>query len=297
LKEILPQDASPAFFRIINVVTPTKNLLELSADADISLQQVFHIVSQLVFWGKATVIFPLCETNVYTVHPLATSSMTSEISRKFSSAFTDNLLTLLSDFSLGVTLSQLRSPLQKQTNLVAQVKWMLRHRLLLQLHCYVYLIPLTKKPALRSLKNNIEGARPISCEPGSTGRSSSLTNITSVAENTSFTGYFKGDDDDGASPRPPLESGASLLNGLGLNDAEREAILRVPAARNLDDLKLFSRLCPYFNGKRHLEDIIYYENVRRSQLLALIDKFRDVLLTCQYEDSAVAQLCPYNFLS
>lgn len=124
LKEILPQDASPAFFRIINVVTPTKNLLELSADADVSLQQVFQIVAQLVYWGKATVIYPLCETNVYAVHPLATSSITSEISRKFASNFNENLLKLLSDFSLGVTLSQLRSPLQKQTNLVSNVLFM-----------------------------------------------------------------------------------------------------------------------------------------------------------------------------
>lgn len=174
---------------------------------------------------------------------------------------------------------------------------MLRHRLLLQLHCYVYLVPLTKRPAFRALRTNAENVRPTSCEPGSVDYSSSLTNITSAPEN-SFS-YLRSDDEDSTSPRltPLEESGTSLLNGLGLNEAEREAILRVPAARNLDDLKLFSRLCPYFNGKRHLEDIIYYENVRRSQLLALIDKFRDVLLTCQYEDSAVAQLCPYNFMS
>ena len=49
-------------------------------------------------------------------------------------------------------------------------------------------------------------------------------------------------------------------------------------------LVIFCRLCPYFNGKHHLEEIMYYENVRRSQLLTLLDKFRGVLVTCQHED-------------
>jgi hypothetical protein len=50
----------------------------------------------------------------------------------------------------------------------------------------------------------------------------------------------------------------------------------------------FFRLSPYFNGKHHLEDIMYYENVRRSQLLTLLDKFRKVLITCTHQDPATA---------
>ena len=44
------------------------------------------------------------------------------------------------------------------------------------------------------------------------------------------------------------------------------------------------RLCPYFNGKHHLEEIMYYENVSRSGLVTLLDKFRRVLVTCEHED-------------
>lgn len=33
---------------------------------------------------------------------------------------------------------------------------------------------------------------------------------------------------------------------------------------------------------------MYNENLRRSQIIALLDKFRDVLITCQYEDTAIA---------
>ena len=45
-----------------------------------------------------------------------------------------------------------------------------------------------------------------------------------------------------------------------------------------------TRVCAYFNGNHHLEEIMYCENIRRSQLLATLDKFRDVLVTCQHED-------------
>lgn len=91
------------------------------------------------------------------------------------------------------------------------------------------------------------------------------------------------------------ENRMEILQQLGLSKAECECILNIPASNNFDDLRLFVRLCPYFNGRHHLEDIMYYANVRRSALLALIDKFRDVLYTAQYEDEAVSHLCGYNF--
>ena len=33
--------------------------------------QVFQLVCHLVYWAKATVIYPLCETNVYVLSPQA----------------------------------------------------------------------------------------------------------------------------------------------------------------------------------------------------------------------------------
>jgi hypothetical protein len=50
----------------------------------------------------------------------------------------------------------------------------------------------------------------------------------------------------------------------------------------------FCRLCPYFDGRHHLEEIMYYENVRHSQLLTLLDKFRSVLITCIHEDEVTS---------
>ena len=72
-----------------------------------------------------------------------------------------------------------------------------------------------------------------------------------------------------------------------LSIEEKECILDVPAANHLDDLQMFVRLFPYFNGNHHIiEEILYFENLRRSQLLPLLDKFHDVIILCYYQDPA-----------
>merc|ERR1719242_137084 len=70
----------------------------------------------------------------------------------------------------------------------------------------------------------------------------------------------------------------------------KAAILRCPASRNTEDLHLFAKLCPYFNGKHHLEEMMFYENLTRSKLNALLDKFKDVLIFCSHEDPATSLL-------
>ncbi|CAI9587085.1 unnamed protein product [Staurois parvus] len=78
----------------------------------------------------------------------------------------------------------------------------------------------------------------------------------------------------------------NLLASLSQN--EREAILGVPAAQNPEDLKMFARLLHYFRGRHHLEEIMYNENMRRSQLLMLFDKFRSVLVVTNHEDPVIS---------
>ncbi|XP_054169266.1 GATOR complex protein NPRL3-like [Oppia nitens] len=313
LLDSLPQDVSPAFTRIVKFANPIKNLLELSADADITLSQVFHIVAQLVYWAKATVVYPLCENNVYTIHPLAPTNVDSPLVDEFDEKFpgSDGLLKYLSKFSLSMSLSQLRNPMDSQYQQVLQVQivvWLLKHRMLQQLHTYVYLVPLSQStPYLTQRVSQSHSDRPNSALTGdmdgidySTGSSfpSEDSLATSPAIGTNFQ-HSSASEEDLSSPKFSSsmieESGTALLRVIGLSQSEIESILRVSASKNIEDLKLFIKLCPYFNGRHHLEDIMYYENVKRGQLLTLIDKFRDVLFTSQYEDSAVSQLCPYNY--
>lgn len=119
LQESLPQDSSPAFLRVIKSISPTKNLQELSADCDISLSQVFSIAAQLVFWGKATVIFPLCENNKYSIHPLAPTHLSSDLLSLFAAQFDANILRFMSLFSQGVTVKELKKSAEKPSQVVS----------------------------------------------------------------------------------------------------------------------------------------------------------------------------------
>lgn len=118
LIDALPLDASPAFIRFVQVLSkyPLKNLLQLADDADIALSQALHIVAQLVYWAKATIIFPLCESNVYMIHPLAPTSVYSPLVKKFGKKFPDeSLLIFMSQFSLGISLGELREKIKNQS--------------------------------------------------------------------------------------------------------------------------------------------------------------------------------------
>ena len=54
---------------MIEMYNPLKSLQTLAADSDLSLSQVFQLTGHLVYWAKATIIYPLCESNVYVVSP------------------------------------------------------------------------------------------------------------------------------------------------------------------------------------------------------------------------------------
>ena len=68
-------------------------------------------------------------------------------------------------------------------------------------------------------------------------------------------------------------------------------------------LTLYIRLCRYFHGSHHLEEIMLIENMSRSQLLTLIDKFGEVLVTCTLPEHSAALssssqwfFCPSNLI-
>lgn len=289
----LAPDSSPALGRLIRVANPLKSLKQLASDADLPLRQVFDLVSHLVYWAKATVIYPLCEANVYVLSPHAPTHITSSLVERFTERFPEvSLLAIMSEFSFPTSLSQNPMHLpQQQVQQVQMVVWMLQHRLLMQLHTYIYLVPAAQGSSLLINSSSIKGRR-----------------VKSLQDEGSLSGKVPSDSDaasvtsDEYSPSPVnTKSNGSLMSDeifspkhfhdglpMDLTPLERENIMKVPAASSPEDLRLFIRLCPYFRGCHHLEEIMYSENLRRSQIIALLDKFRSVLITCQHEDTAVS---------
>lgn len=249
----LPGDCSPAVVRLLRMASPLKSFQTLSQDTDIPLSQVFSIAAHLVYWGKATIVYPLCESNVYVVAPNSSINISSSLVKEFTLRFPGmSLHNVLSEFSLPAPLSEHSNPLglpQQQEKQVQMVVWMLQQRLLIQLHTYVFLVP-----TLKYEQNGSRKVRWIFGDSSPDSRSLEAIEQQDVTEDDI---------------NPELEED---LKGL------------TNAALDSEDLKLFTRLTPYFRGNHHLEEVMYYENLRRSQLLTLLDKFRDVLFSCQHED-------------
>ncbi|XP_056390489.1 GATOR complex protein NPRL3 isoform X3 [Hyla sarda] len=289
----LPLDCSPALVRIIKSASAVKNLQQLAQDADLALLQVFQLAAHLVYWGKAIIIYPLCENNVYMLSPNANVGLYSPLAEQFSLQFpAHDLPSVLSKFSLPVSLSEFKNPLSppgQEPQLIQMVIWMLQRRLLIQIHTFVCLLVPPKEDATLSKDEDT----PFAARVG--GRSLSTPNALSFGSPTSS--------DDMTLTSPSMDnSSAELLPGgdspvnkratenllASLSQNEREAILNVPAAQNQEDLKMFARLLHYFRGRHHLEEIIYNENMRRSQLLMLFDKFRSVLVVTNHEDPVIS---------
>lgn len=78
--------------------------------------------------------------------------------------------------------------------------------------------------------------------------------------------------------------------------------LRVNTILVLTCLMVFCcRLLQYFKGNHHLEEIMLLENLPRSKLLTLIDKFSDILVTCLLPELCwltclCAITCKFTFL-
>lgn len=265
LLESLSTDASPALRRLVRQANPLKSFRTLAIDTDLSLMQVFQLTGHLLYWGKATVIYPLCESNVYVLSPKLPTPVPILLRNKFEERFPrESLLECLSSFSLPSKL-QVSPPLALHQPLAIQmIVWMLQHHLVIQLHTYMALA-ITPDMAWSCVSRDKDG---IETEEKIDGKD--LETLPESDQENSDKNVTRKDD---------------VMKEFKAD--EREAILKVPAAANVEDLNKFVKLCKYFRGEHHLEEIMYHENMRRSSLLQLIDKFREVLIKHEHEDPAI----------
>uniref|UniRef100_A0A1A9ZKN5 GATOR complex protein NPRL3 n=1 Tax=Glossina pallidipes TaxID=7398 RepID=A0A1A9ZKN5_GLOPL len=355
LLDCIPPVGARMLLQLVEVYTPLMSLQSMASDADLSIDHVYKLVSHLVYWAKATIIYPLCETNVYVIAPDAPLHTKSHLVEKFAIRFPGmSLFEVISDFSLPTSIGHLTTPLQqsaRQGILAQMVLWMLQHHLLMQLHTYVQFMPsdleelmdsdgecdaILESVSLMDLPTSIVGcnediitagrASNISDDDLGAGSLLSLssqplpvphTSRRSMTEERCYSGVGSAASDNlAAQPSSSHKSNFSMTASLSTDncesiasiedeekikdllqvfeESERLAIRRIPASGSLDDLALMVKLYQtgYFKSEHHLEEIMYSENLRRSQLLQLLDKFREVLIIYETEDPAIASM--YN---
>jgi nitrogen permease regulator 3-like protein len=300
LLDCVPPSGAKILLQLIESYNPLKSLQSMSSDSDLSLEQVNQMVGHLVYWAKATIIYPLCETNVYVISPEAPIHVNSPLVERFATKFPGmSLIEVISDFSLPTSIGHLTTPLQhpaRQGRLAQMVLWMLQHHLLMQLHTYVQFMPSYEKPSndssglvlsdfgsspkqTQQSPEKSPKSDPLDVPIGSYGYKFPSSSHKSIHSNLS-------DNDESMNSMDDEDKVRELLSVF--DECDREAILKVPASANFEDLNLMVRLWQsgYFRGEHHLEEIMFYENLRRSQLLQLLDKFRDVLILYETEDPA-----------
>ncbi|XP_017128695.1 GATOR complex protein NPRL3 [Drosophila elegans] len=339
LLDCVPPTGARMLWQLVDAYDPLISLQSMASKADLSIEHVYKLVSHLVYWAKATIIYPLCETNVYVIAPDAPLHTKSHLVEKFSARFAGmSLFEVISDFSLPTSIGHLTTPLQqpaRQGILAQMVIWMLQHHLLMQLHTYVQFMPSEDEFGdsascsnhLRDAVSDEEGdqeqdadadelhggsmlsmsSQPLPVPAVSVGghRRDNSEDHSSLASdniavqpssshksNFSITASMSTDNCDSLDSMEDEQKLKELLQVF--SDADRAAIRRIPASANVDDLSLLVKLYQmgYFKSEHHLEEIMYFENLRRSQLLQLLDKFRDVLIIYETEDPAIASM--YN---
>lgn len=294
LLDSLSTDSSPALRRLIRQSSPLRSLRTLAVDTDLSLMQVFQLTGHLLYWGKATVIYPLCESNLYVLSPHLPTPLPLRLSNQFSERFNgDSLLETLSNFSLPCQLAVAPPLALHQPRQIEVIVWLLQHHLVIQLHTYVSLALDSSMTftCQRSTVKTLVSVPPLLVSKAGGGSEVGTGSVHSEVEEGSSLGSYSGrrqldlpeGDRDLAVPFATTEQ---MLSGF--SPAERAVIMKVPAASNPEELQRFASLCKYFRGEHHLEEIMYHENIRRSALLQLIDKFRDILVKVEHEDPAVS---------
>ena len=159
----LPIDSSPALKRLIGLANPLKSLQVLAADADLTLSHVFQLVGHLLYYGHSTIIYPLCDSNVYVLAESANTSPNSKLADIFSETFKNScLIEIMAEFSVPVSLSQRRSPLaspEEESEEIRVIIWLLQHHLLIQLHTYVQIV--VDDSHLRSKKSSFRTSKTV----------------------------------------------------------------------------------------------------------------------------------------
>jgi len=83
----------------------------------------------------------------------------------------------------------------------------------------------------------------------------------------------------------PDKSAGVLRFSPPLSTSAFEAVWACAASRCAEDLRDLARIKPYLDGQSHLEEIMFLEEMRRSRLIQILEKFQAVLVRVKHEDS------------
>lgn len=248
LEDVWPTpDANPIVAKLLSHCSPDRSILDMSTASGIPIFEVFMIIRHLLQWTRAILIYPLCNTNVYTS---ATSPQPLEkMAEKFAAQFgtTIHLAAGLSHFNPPKTLESFirpNLPLHEQGVRAKLVVALLRHQMLMQLHQFYYIL----KPY-----SNAELPMPIEECP---------EDLKKIIENSVLPEDVR---------KVVADICAVMLEKTGYSVVKRK-------------LTLFVNCAPMMDGNYHLEDIKYKNNLDRNEIEGVFESFKLVIATFRRPD-------------
>ncbi|KAK5667375.1 Nitrogen permease regulator 3 [Batrachochytrium dendrobatidis] len=219
----LPVDASPLLVELIQIVTPTLSFEELQTTLSCSLSQIYRLAAHLYVWSKAKIIHVVSNRNVYIVSPQAQLSELPKLSTEFSSRFPQMELVRI--------LQDLSIP--RPYSAIAHSKE--NRNLYLEIITF-----LLRKNLVVQLHMYIYLSVP-----------ARLLAKTPSPEN-------------GNVPWNPVSDHPSIFTDPGnLSEQEASWIATIANSQPPPLAALFTRLVPYFNGRIHVEEILFRESIAR----------------------------------
>ncbi|EGG22631.1 UPF0171 family protein [Cavenderia fasciculata] len=261
---IPPSDISPALLRLLEVAKPTKNFRDLQMETDLPLAQIYRLASHLVYWRKAKIINMMTKNNVYVLNPRNSNDLV-DLGNKFSTLFPEfKFQDILFRFSTARPLAEHISKIHQNYYVVFLqiVGWLLQHDLIVQLHTYVHLMIMT--PLHLSHPNNNNGS--VNSQNSSSGGNAGSFNNNNNSSSPQNHLYQ-------STPFPLMPS----------QSQPHEIAFFEKIDDNTKSYQLFKRLCPYFRGLHHLEEIMWRENISRDDLSKILKKYKSVLIQITHE--------------
>ncbi|VDL98554.1 unnamed protein product [Schistocephalus solidus] len=322
LASFLPPDANRSLASFIKELSPTVGLNDLSVGMH-SQGHCLRLALWLVYNGHAIIAYPVAGNNSYTLAPLSHLWLNPQLLLEFAERFPHlNLAQVLSSFADFQTL---KSHLSVDTDYdqrcsttgacfwetidlaetVELISWLLRRRLIIQLHTYVMpVLPaggttsLTPDACLETIALNGQQADDESREASEVAnhtedangehRERSVVVVVAEENHAQQQQQYSIDMTKQFFAELPAECTESLLQEALPNLADRHAVMTHyrNSVRDPTLLRLFLRILPQLPA--HLEDLIFVESVDRETLILCIENFSQFLTTIRLPDPVTA---------
>ncbi|GMF52307.1 unnamed protein product [Phytophthora fragariaefolia] len=304
----LPADHARQLRELVEAVNPLKSFQDLALETGVPIHQVFRLAAHLVYWGFGRIVDAITLYNIYQVNSKADLHITSLLAQEFRRKFAPyELGEVLSTFSGSRRIGEYMKTLSttKKTEYIHMLIWLLQQRFIVQLHRYIYfMIPSDGDFAAEpnGVGNSVGSSSPALMASGFRRQrgNSSVTNTSAhgsvpIAQTPPMNPAAMAlpspptaplaDDNPAADGRGgnnvPMAQVMSVASQLLFTDQERAYLAKIAKPNPL--FTLFKRLCVYFHGEHHFEEIMWRENLSRGELRTVLSTYQDIIVCCLHE--------------